>query len=290
MVAELVVLGSGSAFATKDRHCTSVALLHSDRLYLFDCGEPCAALLFRAGIETLALRTLFVSHMHPDHIGGLASLLASITLPQRSGKKFKSWSITRDDPWYRDALWFPPGGAVADGRSQITIVMPQEGIDPIRAYLSGVYLSPSRLPFDLTLEPVSMGTTYQDDELRVSAVSNGHLSGNVSNRSLSLENPRIALESYSFRADVDGTSFVFSGDIQTLSELDPLMDGVKTLILEAAHYEPETIPPYIARYAALKQVILTHIHPGLEERVAAMVRNTDETRIRISEDGLRVPL
>lgn len=288
-MAELIILGSGSAFATSDRHCTSIALLHQDRLYLVDCGEPCAALLFRAGVEALALRTLFVTHMHADHIGGLASLLSSITLPQRAGKKFKSWSITRDDAWYRESLWFPPGGVTSAERQKITIVMPQEGIEPILAYLSGVYLSPSRLPFDLVFEPVTLGTTYTDDALRVTAAPNAHLKSNAANAQLSVENPRVALESYSYRVDVDGTSVVFSGDIASLSELDPLMDGAKTLILEAAHYEPDGIRDYINQWA-LERVILNHIHPGLEARVQALVQQWADPRIQIAEDGLRVPL
>src|SRR5690606_13757376 len=137
----------------------------------------------------------------------------------RAGKKFKSWSITRDDPWYRESLRFPPGGVSGDERQKITIVMPQEGIEPILSYLSGVYLSPSRLPFELALEPVALGTTYADDALRVTAAPNAHLKSNAANAQLSAENPRIALESYSYRVDLDGTSVVFSGDIASLSEL-----------------------------------------------------------------------
>lgn len=292
-MTELIILGSGSGFATRDRFCTSVGLLHDERLYLFDCGEPCTALLFRAGIDPLALKTLFISHMHPDHVGGLASLLFSMYLPGRTGRKYKDWSIDRNDRWYRDSFWFPPAPARSEHRhdepAQVNIIMPQEGIAPIQTYLAAVYLAPELLPFDLDFQPTTEGETYRDDQVSVSAVSNKHLSGNFAHQSLKTHYPLIALESYSYGVDVGGKRFVFSGDIDRLDELTPLMDGVETLVVEVAHFPPETIRPFLDS-TDLKQLVLTHIHPGLEARIKTLVHQWNDPRITIATDGLRIPL
>lgn len=294
-MAELVILGSGSGFATADRFNTSIALLVEPDLYLFDCGEPVGASLYRAGIDPLALKTLFVSHLHPDHVGGLASLMFSIYLPGRSNKrKFKPWSIHRDDPWYRDGLWFPKSNGLQDReasetRPQATIQMPSEGIEAIRNYLSAIYLHPSVSPFDLIFEPVIEGPTYDDGVLRVAAVPNAHLSGNFAYQTLPEDNPGQELQSYSFSGEVEGHKFVFSGDIDRLSELEPLLDGASTLIVEVAHYDPEEIFGFV-KDRPLKNIILTHIHPGLEERITNLVNHWSDPRIRIARDGMHIPL
>ena len=92
MIPEIVILGSGAGFSTRERFCTSVAVLAEPHLYLLDCGEPAAALLRRAGIDIVALRALFVSHLHADHVGGLPQIVSAFGLPARgSVKKFKPW-------------------------------------------------------------------------------------------------------------------------------------------------------------------------------------------------------
>jgi len=293
-VAEIIILGSGCGFATKDRFCTSIALLAERNLYLLDCGEPCAALLFREGIDTLALRALFISHMHPDHMGGLASLLFSLHLPGRSGtQKFRPWSVNRNDSWYRSALWFPPTadpeGGVPETRPCVQVVMPSEGVEPISTYLPAVYLSPSILPFDLSLDPVREGLTYDDGLVRVTALANTHLAGDARNVALQAEHPHTNLESYSYSVEVGGHTCVYSGDISALDEVGSLIDGAQTLIVEVAHYDPGAIGPFV-RDSSLSRVVLTHIHPGLEPRLPELLRAWADPRIEIAHDGLRLPL
>lgn len=294
-MAEIVILGSGSGFATADRFCTSIALLAEKHVYLFDCGEPAAALLFRAGIDPMALKTVFVSHVHLDHVGGLGSLLSSVALPGRSGaRKFKPWSVNRNDAWYRNALSFPPrsddAGPVEETRGLIHILMPGEAIAPIKAYLSAVYLELSRLPFDVEFEPVSEGLIYDDGLLRVSAAPNRHLKANPAYQTLLESQPQRQLESFSFRGEIEGLRFVFSGDINALDELEPLLDeAIDLLILEVAHYDPVQIRDFVRQHG-IPRTILTHIHPGLEERIAALVDAWDDPSIEIAHDGLRLTL
>ncbi len=292
-MAEVVILGSGSGFATNDRFCTSIALLMEPHIYLFDCGEPCAALLYRAGIDPLALRTLFISHMHPDHVGGLAPLLFSIYLPGRhSANKFKPWSINRNDPWYRSALPFPAdiSRIASEARHGVGIVMPSEAIAAIRTYLSAVYLDPSVLPFDLGFTPVVEGTTYHDDLISVSAVANDHLKVNPAYRELIQRLPSAHLQSYSYRIDSDHGTLVFSGDIDRLTELAPLLHGdVDTLIVEVAHYDPKEIRDFVADFS-VRRVVLTHVHPGLEDRLSRLVATWADDRFVIARDGLRFKL
>lgn len=293
-MAELVVLGSGCGFATVDRFCTSIALLAGRHCYLFDCGEPCAALLFRQGIDPLSLKAAFISHMHPDHAGGLASLVFALYLPGRSSaRKFRPWSVNRDDAWYRSALRFPPvddaGSGASETRSQVHLLLPSEGIEPMQAYFSAMYLPPSLLPFDLDVRPVREGIAYEDELVRVCAAPNTHMSGNFAYDGLAEAHPHIRLESYSYGVEAEGHRFVFSGDITSLEELTPLLAEADTLIVEVAHVDPAEIGPFV-RDLPLKHVVLTHIHPGLEDRLPGLLDLWADPRIVVAHDGFRLTL
>jgi ribonuclease BN (tRNA processing enzyme) len=293
-VNELVILGSGCGFATQDRFSTSIALLVDPNLYLFDCGEPCAALLFRHGIDAAATKALFISHMHHDHVSGLAAVLSSISVARRSTKvKFRPWSIDRDAPWYRSAISFPRLTAAAptleERRSPIQLVIPAEATEALQVYLPAVCLDPSNLPFELNFSPVREGVTFSDERVRVTAVSSSHLSANPAHAQLKSQPLHLALQSYSYAVAVDKTKVVFSGDLTTLDELNPLLQDAELLIVEVAHYDPQEIGPFV-RDLPLRRIVLTHIHPGLEERLPDLVRAWRDPRIQIAYDGKRIPL
>ncbi len=284
-MAEIVILGSGSGFPTQDRFCTSISLLVNSSCYLLDCGEPASALMFRNGIDPLSTRAVFISHLHPDHVGGLAGLLFSLYLPGRSSsKKFKKWSVTRYDDWYRNAIWFPEQVVEEDKPIKLDLFIPSEGLEGIKKYIDTVYLSPELMPYDLNVAPVESGIFYKDENIKVSASPNLHLKNNFRYEGLRESHPHIKLQSYSFMIEVEGKKLVFSGDIDSLDELTPFMEDVDTVILEIAHYDIEGIKPYFDRYE-VNNLVLTHIHPGLESRIFKLVKEWDDPRISIAEDG-----
>jgi len=289
-MAEIVVLGSGSGFAVGNRNNPSIALLVNDQCYLFDCGEPVAGSLFRGGIDPLSMRAIFISHLHPDHIGGLAQLLFSMYLPGRSSKKkFKKWSITRYDDWYRLALRFPVSVPKEANQSKVDLCIPSEGVPAISAYLDAVYLSPDLLPFELYISPIELDEFYRDDRVSVSAINNLHLVNNFRYKDIQNDHPEKELQSYSFLIEVEGKRIVYSGDIDNITELAPLMESADVLMVEIAHYDPEGIRDFIDSYS-LEQIILYHIHPGLEARIKQLVKDWKDPRFIIADDGLSIQI
>ena len=61
-----------------DRQHTSYVIESDDGVYWFDAGEGCSYTAHLLGIDILAIRALFISHPHLDHVGGLVNLLGTM--------------------------------------------------------------------------------------------------------------------------------------------------------------------------------------------------------------------
>ena len=73
---KLHILGSCSGTEPMPgRHHTSLALETGGSLYFLDAGENCAYSSYLLGIDQLRTRSIFISHTHMDHVGGLPHLL-----------------------------------------------------------------------------------------------------------------------------------------------------------------------------------------------------------------------
>lgn len=231
--------------------------------------------------------------MHPDHVSGLASVLFSAYLPGRTptSEKFRPWSVSPESLWYRRALRYPDAPVASrDGKyPPVRLHLPTEAVDAIGTYLPAVYLAPEILPFDLELSGLSEGIVHKDETIRVRALSNTHLSANRSYKELPSLYPHVALESYSFSFEVAGKTVVYSGDITALDELNPLLGDADIVIVEVAHFEPEELQPALENLPSEK-IVLTHIHPGLEERASEVVRHWGDKRVSLASDGFRISL
>lgn len=80
----VVVLGSGGAFPTEKRMLPSVALLREGEMFIFDCGEGTQLQLGRSHLGWARLRAVLISHLHGDHIIGLAGLLMTMSMGERT--------------------------------------------------------------------------------------------------------------------------------------------------------------------------------------------------------------
>ncbi|MBN2211862.1 MAG: MBL fold metallo-hydrolase [Sedimentisphaerales bacterium] len=294
-MSEIVILGSGAGFASMTRFNTSIALLAGDQTYILDCGEPCSALLYRNGIDPLSVKGIFISHMHTDHIGGLIQLLFSMYLPSRSKKaKHVSWSIQRLDPWYVKPLIYPSPevrkkAAAQETKEKVTLAVPHEAVSAMKAFLPSVYLMDEVLPFELDIIPINVGSVYKDDTIELSAGANKHMAKIKLYQDLKQKYPYFNMESYCFPIQVDGKKVVYSGDIDSLEELSPLLPGADMLILEIAHIPPEDVFSYLKDRDVAK-IVLTHIHPALEERLKKAYAQNADNRYLLAYDGLKLPL
>jgi ribonuclease BN (tRNA processing enzyme) len=71
---KLHILGCGDAFGSGGRNQSGYLIEAKDKLFLLDCGPTTLLALKRAGFDPRRLDTVFLSHLHGDHFGGIAFL------------------------------------------------------------------------------------------------------------------------------------------------------------------------------------------------------------------------
>ena len=94
-MVELIFLGTGGAVATAERDNTSYVLDAGGRFSLIDCSGSVMGNLRRAGLDPLRLGFLFITHVHPDHVFGLPSLIHSLFLDEGLIKLYGSPETVR---------------------------------------------------------------------------------------------------------------------------------------------------------------------------------------------------
>jgi len=81
---QVCVLGTSSAVPAFGRNLSAHVVQHNQKLFLLDCGEGTQFRLIRNRIRLRRLSAIFITHLHGDHIWGLAGLLTTLSLNARA--------------------------------------------------------------------------------------------------------------------------------------------------------------------------------------------------------------
>ncbi|MGJ3239186.1 MAG: MBL fold metallo-hydrolase [Anaerolineae bacterium] len=177
---KLVLLGTGTPNILPTRYQTSAGVLVDDVPYLVDCGGGTLQRIAQAhhekGITGFAFENLsriFLTHLHPDHVTGLADLIIA------------PWVLDRTDPLQ---IWGPTGT-----RAMIAHLLQAYEIG-IGEHRDG--LAPINHPLDVLVTEISAGQVYHDERVTVTAFPVQHG----------------GLEAYGYQFISDDRVIVFSGD------------------------------------------------------------------------------
>ncbi len=90
MKFELTILGSNAAVPANNRWLSAQVLNIQEQLFLIDCGEGTQFRMQEFQIRKNKIRNIFITHLHGDHIFGLAGLLTSMAMAGRTEGHYSS--------------------------------------------------------------------------------------------------------------------------------------------------------------------------------------------------------
>ena len=248
-----IILGVSSGMPQAGCACSGYAIKKGQELSLVDCGGGVASSFLRRGLNPLAVRRIFISHTHPDHVSDLPLFIQMIYLNGR------------EEP--------------------LDVYLPEEFVQPFKTYLNAVYLIPEKLPFELNLHGYLDGFIFRDN-FTLKAYGNRHLSGySPYLEKLNLPNK---MQSHSFDLEIAGKTLFYSADIYDLDDIRGHLDGHDYAVLEPTHLDFNQFLEF-AREIHVGQYFITHL--GDSEEIVELARKARAAGIEnlvMAKEGMEI--
>jgi ribonuclease Z len=241
---QVVLLGTGFPRPSAERAGPAAAIVIGKKTFIVDAGRGVVMRLVGANLPLDSIQCVFLTHLHSDHIDGLADLYNT------------PWVMGRAKPF---ELYGPTGTQeMADGllkffaadihiRADLTEAHPREGAK-------------------INVHIVNEGVVYQDSDVKVTAFLVDH---------------RPVEPAFGYRFESAGRVIVISGDTRPSDNLIRYAKGADVLVHEAylSEYFSNTDSPevaarlrayhttaeqagQVAAAAGVKLLVLTHLIPG----------------------------
>ena len=240
----VILLGTGFPRPDPERAGPATAIVVNGKVFIVDAGRGVVMRLAATGFPLKAVRAVFLTHLHSDHISGLPDLFTS------------TWIFGRATPL---DLYGPKGTAkAARGLEQFFA-------EDIRIRRDLTEMQPAA-GAKITAHTVKEGVVYQDTDVRVTAFAVDH---------------RPVAPAFGYKFEAGGKTVVISGDTRPSDNLVRFARGADVLVLEAylpEHFDRVDTPEVAARLkryhtsaeeagqmaqqAGVKLLVLTHLIPG----------------------------
>lgn len=269
---ELILLGTGYPYPSADRAGPSCAVVVGDRVFVVDAGRGAVMRLAAADLSWSSIKSVFITHLHSDHIDGLPDLFHT------------TWQFGNGSPF---ELYGPEGiQKVADG-----ILKFYDADIHIRRDLT------EKLPLEgagINVHKITEGIVCDLPDVRITAFAVNH---------------HPVEPAFGYRFDAGPHSIVISGDTRPNPNLIRFAKDADILVHEAyvrasAPAKDEGPHPWgiydyhssaeeageTAEKANVKILVLTHLIPGNapEEYFLDKAMKAFRGKIVIGRDLMRI--
>ena len=236
-------------------HHSSIVFEIGGQNYFLDAGENCSHAAYLSGVDLMNTRAIFLSHMHIDHVGGLANLFFCFS-----------------------KLFWRQGRRMIHDNTVDVFAPDLNVLHAIKSVACNSVDNHSAIKFQLNETQTHDGVLFEDENLRVTALHNCHLGEDGTN----------GWHSYSFLMEIDGKRVVCSGDVRSIDELEDLIgEGCDILIMETGHHKVDDVCRYAAAHNVQRLIFHHHGREILENRAGAeTLLKTYTIDARLAYDGM----
>ncbi|MGI6746594.1 MAG: ribonuclease Z [Firmicutes bacterium ADurb.Bin300] len=240
----------------KGRHHLGFAFELENGLYWFDAGETSSYTACLMGVDLLRIRSIFISHTHMDHVGGLGLLMWNIR---------KLGNVRKRLPDSKNIDLFIPNLSTWEGFMQIL------------KNTEGDFLC------DFSFQPhqVLDGVIYKSkfDDFTVKAYHNNHIA----------KKEKEPWRSFSYEINAQGKRIIFSGDTK-LEDVLQLLDGkVDYFLMETGHHNSGDVARFLTKEKKeVKNLFFIHNGRNILQDPQAALLDAEENfpgNVVICEDG-----
>lgn len=227
---------AGGPIPTPERTEPANLLIAGDQLVLVDTGDGTVNQLAKAGHNLFRVRTVFISHHHMDHTGGLAAVIGLRWMNNMPGVL---------------TIYGPPGTReIVDGA--VLAMQPQARVG------FGLGASSASPAASVRVVEIGGGARVALGPLAVTAVANSHFDH---------PGPKAAVEpvSLSYRFQIGDRAITYSGDTGPSAAVTALASGSDMLVSEVIDLDPLLASIRVTRpdmsdetYGQMKQHLATH--------------------------------
>lgn len=222
----VIFLGTSGSTPTRERNLPAVAVEHEGEVFLFDCGEGTQRQMIRYSVNISRVKAIFITHVHGDHVIGVAGLVRTLGLNKRT--------------------------------TPLSIFVPAGQEDAVRDLLGAKYCEMIKYPIKVI--PITGGVIWKGDDYTVSAFQVEHtircygfvFAENDKAHFIKQKTNALGIEGKMFSELSKKGHMTIGGKSVTLASVTTKEKGRKIV------YATDTKPSKITQKAAVKANLLIH--------------------------------